>query len=200
MNIADFLALLFQFSLFKAYAPIINAVGFSHPATFAIILAHNTFCLVYLFIAAAVAWPVFKKKTWCLPLLVAITWVAISGTVLATSNLSPTVAVAAILPHGWLEFLAIFYWTRAIRRAVETAEAPRSTGAPGFSDYAKVFSKPGMFLSLARSDVSISLKMMQHSLTALRQNLKKPFLQAFGLLAVAALIEAFVTPYIVILV
>jgi len=200
MNPMDILNLLFQYSLLHLYAPIIDKVGFSHPLTFAIITAHNTFSLTYLFFTVVVAYPVFHKRTWLIPATVTTMWLIISITAIITLNMTPITAVAAVLPHGWLEFTAIIYWTKAIRKATQNSSLPEPTITPTFKDYLKALMTPKRFIKLAKKDTSASFKTTKLSFNTLSKPLKKAYITTLILITTAALIETFITPNIMFLV
>jgi hypothetical protein len=200
MNPMDILNLLFQYSLLHLYAPIIDKVGFSHPLTFAIITIHNTFSLTYLLFAVAVAYPVFHRKTWLIPAAVTTMWLLISITVVAALNLSTITAIAALLPHGWLEFTAIVYWTKAIRKATQISNLPEQTTTPTFKDYIKALMKPKKFMALAKKDAVVSFKITKLSFKTLSKRLRKAYVTMLILITIAALIETFITPNIMFLI
>jgi hypothetical protein len=194
MNPLAVLNQLFQYSLLHLYAPIVENVGFSHPLTFAIITAHNTFSLTYLFLTAAVAYPLLHKKTWLIPAAITTSWIIISIGVVASLNIPTTTVIAATLPHGWLEFTAIAYWTNAIRKATQNNDAPKLIGTPTLRDYIKALTKPERLIALVKTDIRASFKATKLSLKTLHKNLKKPYLVMLILIAIAALIETFITP------
>ncbi|MFP3985741.1 MAG: hypothetical protein ACLFU9_07255 [Candidatus Bathyarchaeia archaeon] len=200
MDPTEILNFLFQYSLLHLYAPVVNTVGFSHPLTFVIIVSHNTFSLTYLLFTVAVAYPVFHRKTWLVPAAVAAVWVMISLNVITALNISVSVAVAAVLPHGWLEFAAVAYWTNAIRKTAQNSELLSPTGAPAFKDYFRALTKPKKFVALAKIDVQASLAVTKLSLKTFCRNLKRAYLLTLVLIVVAALIETFVTPHIMLFV
>ena len=200
MNPLDILNILFQYSLLHLYTPIINAVGFSHPLTFAIITVHNTFSITYLLFASAIAYHALYEKTWVIPAGVTIIWIALSVSVIATLKIPTMTAMGAVLPHGWLEFAAIAYWTKSIRKATKNSELPKLVDAPTFRDYVKVLKNPKDFTILAKTDVKTSLGATKASLRVLCKRLKKAYITTFVLIASAALIETYVTPLIVLLI
>ncbi len=200
MNPTDILNTLFQYSLLHLYAPIISQVGFSHPLTFVIITAHNTFSLTYLLLAASIAYPIMHGKTWLIPASVAAFWVIISVNVAATLDIPITTAVAAVFPHGWLEFTAIAYWTNALREATHSNTPPTPVDSPTLKDYFNALVKPKKFVALVKTDIQTSFKATKTSLKILSRNLKRAYITTLILIAAAALIETYVTPYIMLLV
>jgi len=200
MNPIDLLNILFQYSLLSLYVPIINNVGFSHPLTFTIITAHNTFSLTYLLFTVAVAYPIFQEKTWLIPVAVATVWTMISVNLIITLNISTITAIAAVLPHGWLEFTAIAYWTNAIRKAIKSKNLPKLQSLPTFKDYLSALTKPKQFTTLAKTDLQVSFKTTKLSFKSLCKRLKKAYIITLILIATAALIETYITPNIMFLV
>jgi hypothetical protein len=200
MNPMDILNLLFQYSLLHLYTPIVNTVGFSHPLTFTIIAAHNTLSLTYLLFIAAVAYPAFHQKAWLMPAAVTVVWTLISISVITTLHIPTTAAVAAVLPHGWLEFAAIGYWTNAIRKATKASDMPASDTPPTAREYLGALATPKKLAALAKTDVKISFKAAKVSLKTLCGNLKKPYLTTLLLVVAAALIETYITPIMILLV
>jgi len=196
----DLLNILFQYSLLHLYAPIINSVGFSHPFTFIIITAHNTFSLTYLLLIVVVAYPVLHEKTWLLPAAVTSVWMMISINVIITLNIPAATAMATILPHGWLEFTAIIYWTNALRKAAKNNDLPKTFNTPSFKDYLKALPNPKTLITLAKTDIQVTLKTTKILFKTLFRNLKKAYLKMLILIATAALLETYVTPYIMFLV
>ena len=188
--------MLFQYSLLNLYVPIINTVGFSHPLTFAIIAFHNTFSLTYLLFTVAVAYPILHEKTWLIPAAVATVWTMISINIITTLSISATTAIAAVLPHGWLEFTAIIYWTSAMRKATKNNNLPKPIGTPTFKDYFKALTKPKRFITLAKTDMQVSFKATKLAFKTLCKSLKKAYIITLILIAVAALIETYITPSI----
>ena len=199
MNPMDILNLFFKYSLLHLYTPIINTVGFSHPLTFTIITAHNTFSLTYLLLAVAIAYPVFHKKSWLIPAAVTTVWIMISINIITTLNIPTTTAIATVLPHGWLEFTAIAYWTNAIRKATQNNNPPKTIDTPTFRDYLKVLMNPKQFVALAKTDLQVSFKTTKLSFKTLCENLKKAYIITLILIATAALIETYITPNIMLL-
>ncbi len=196
MNPMDILNLFFQYSLLHLYMPIVDKVGFSNPLTFTIIVLHNTFSLTYLLFVVAVAYPALHEKTWLIPAIVTAVWAMISINMIMTLNIPVTIAAAVILPHGWLEFTAIAYWTNAIRKATQNNILPEQLKAPTFKDYFKALMQPKSFIMLAKTDVQVSFKMTKFSLKTLSKDLKKAYLITLILTAIAALIETYITPHI----
>ncbi len=199
MNPTDILNTLFQYSLLHLYAPIISQVGFSHPLTFIIITVHNTFSLTYLLLAASIAYPMMHGKTWLIPASVAVVWMIISVNVIATLDIPTTTAVAAVFPHGWLEFTAIAYWTNALRKASQGNIPPALINSPTLKDYFNALAKPKKFAALVKTDVQTSFKATKTSLKILSRNLKRAYLTTLILIAAAALVETYVTPYMMLL-
>jgi len=200
MNPMDILNLLFQHSLLHLYTPIVNAVGFSHPLTFTIIAAHNTLSLTYLLLIAAVAYPAFRQKTWLIPAAVTVVWTMISISVITTLHIPTITAVAAVLPHGWLEFAAIGYWANAIRKATQASNMPTSDTPPTIREYLGALANPKKLAALVKTDVKISFKAAKLSLKTLCGNLKRPYLTTLLLIVAAALIETYITPIMILLV
>jgi len=200
MNPMDILNLLFQYSLLHLYTPIVNTVGFSHPLTFTIIAAHNTLSLTYLLLIAAVAYPAFRQKTWLIPAAVTVVWTMISISVITTLHIPTTTAFAAVLPHGWLEFAAIGYWTNAIRKATQASNMPTSDTPPTTREYLGALANPKKHAALVKTDVKISFKAAKLSLRTLCGNLKRPYLTTLLLIVAAALIETYITPIMILLV
>lgn len=200
MNPMDILNLLFQYSLLHLYAPIIDKVGFSHPLTFAIITAHNTFSLTYLFLTVVIAYPVFHKRTWLIPAVITTMWLMISMAAIITLNIPTMTAIAAVLPHGWLEFTAIAYWTKAIRKATQNGNLPTQIDPITLKDYLKALMTPKTFITLAKKDASASFKTTKFSFNTLSKALKKAYITTLILITTAALIETFVTPNIMFLI
>ena len=196
MNLMEIINPILQFSLFQLYMPVINIVGFSHPVTFAIIAAHNMFSLTYLLVAVAVAYPVLHKKVWVLPAGVGIMWFAMSVLLVASLNLSAVTAVTTVLPHGWLEFFAIAYWTNSIRRTIRSRDLSEPMEAPTLKDYIRTVTKPRRFITMAKTDIHVSCKAFKLSLKILCRNLKRDYLVTLILIVTAALLETFVTPQI----
>lgn len=189
-----------RFSLFQLYAPVISVVGFSHPITFAIITGHNMFSLTYLLVAVAMAYPVLHNKVWVLPAGVAIMWFIMSVLIVASLNFSVVTAVVAVLPHGWLEFFAIGYWTISIRKAVRSGNLPKVVETPTLRDYIGAITKPGRFIAIAKTDLHISFRAFKLSFKILCRNLRRSYLVALILVATAAFVETFITPQIMFLV
>jgi hypothetical protein len=200
MNPMDILNLFFKYSLLHLYTPIINTVGFSHPLTFTIITAHNTFSLTYLLLAVAVAYPTFHKKSWLIPVAVTTAWITISINIITTLNIPATTAIVTILPHGWLEFTAIVYWTNAIRETAQNNNPPKTIDTPTFGDYLKVLTKPKQLVTLAKTDVQVSFTTTKLSFKILCKSLKKAYITTLILIATAALIETYLTPNIMFLI
>ncbi|MGB9134535.1 MAG: hypothetical protein WCC63_02970 [Candidatus Bathyarchaeia archaeon] len=200
MNPMDILNLLFQQSLLHLYTPIINTVGFSHPLTFTIITAHNTLSLTYLLLIAAVAYPAFRQRTWFIPAAITVVWTAISVSAITTLHIPVPTALAAVLPHGWLEFTAVIYWTNAIRKATKNDNLPTPDIPPTLREYFETLANPKKLAALVKMDVKVSFKAAKLSLKALCKNLKKPYLITLFLIAVAALLETYITPIIMLLV
>jgi hypothetical protein len=200
MNPMDILNLLFQYSLLHLYTPIVNTVGFSHPLTFTIIAAHNTLSLTYLLLIAAIAYPAFHQKTWFIPAVVAVVWTMISISVIMTLHIPATTAFAAVLPHGWLEFAAIGYWTNAIRKATQASNMPTCDTPPTIREYLGTVANPKKLAALVKTDVRISFKAAKLSLSTLCGNLKRPYLTTLLLIVIAALIETYITPVMILLV
>lgn len=196
MNLTEIVAPFLRFSLFQLYAPVISIVGFSHPITFAIITGHNMFSLSYLLVAVALAYPVLHNKVWVLPAGVAVMWFILSVLIVASLNFSAVTAVAAVLPHGWLEFFAIAYWTVSIRKAVRSGNLPKPVETPTFRDYAGAITKPGRFIAIAKTDLHMSFKSFKLSFKILSRSLKRNYLVTLILIAAAALLETFITPQI----
>jgi len=180
--------------------PIINTVGFSHPLTFTIIAAHNTFSLTYLLLAVAVAYPAFHKKSWLIPVAVTTVWMTINVNIISILNIPATISIVTIFPHGWLEFTAIVYWTNAICKATQNNNPPKTIGTPTFRDYLKVLTKPKQFVILVKTDVHFSFKTTKLSFKTLCRNLKKTYIITLILIATAALIETYITPNVMLLV
>lgn len=199
MTPADILNLLFQYSLLHLYTPIINNVGFSHPLTFTIITVHNTFSLTYLLFTVAVAYPILQRKTWLIPAAITTVWIMISINVITTLNIPITTAIATILPHGWLEFAAIAYWTNAIRKATQYNNLPKPINIPTLKDYLKALTKPKRFITLTKTDMQVSFKLTKLSFKTLCKQLKNAYIITLILIAAAALIETYVTPNIMFL-
>lgn len=200
MDPLDILNMLFQYSLLHLYSPIITAVGFSHPLTFTIITVHNTFSVTYLLFASAIAYPALHEKTWLIPAGVTTVWIALSVSVITTLKIPATTAMAAVLPHGWLEFAAIAYWANAIRKATRDCELPKPVNVPTFRDYLGALTKPKSFVILAKTDFKASFGAAKASLRVLCRRLKKAYITTFVLIASAALVETYVTPFIVLLI
>jgi hypothetical protein len=200
MTPVDLLNLLFQYSLLHLYTPIVNTVGFSHPLTFTIIAAHNTLSLTYLLLMAAVAYPALRQRTWLLLIAIAMVWTAISVSAIATLNIPATVAVTAVLPHGWLEFAAIAYWTNAIRKATKTVDMPSLDAPPTLREYLAALANPRKLAVLAKTDAETSFRSVKLSLRTLCKSLKKPYLVTVFLIAAAALLETYLTPILMLLV
>ena len=196
----DLLSLLFQHNLLHLYTPIVDTVGFSHPLTFAIVAAHNTLSLTYLLLVAAVAYPAFRQRTWLLPATVTVVWTLISVSVITTMRIPATTAVAAILPHGWLEFAAIGYWANAIRRATKISTMPALSTPPTVKEYRAALTSPKKLAPLVKMDIRASFKAVKLSFTALFNNLKKPYQITLVLVVAAAFLETYVTPAIILLV
>lgn len=200
MNPLDILNLLFQYSLLHLYTPIVDKVGFSHPLTLTIITAHNTFSLSYLLLITAVAFPAFRQKTWLIPVVITMVWTMISISVIATLHMPATTAVAAILPHGWLEFTAIAYWTNAIRKATKSDDMPIPEAPPTLKEYLGALASPKELAALLKMDMTTSFKAAKLSLKSLCGNLKKPYLRTLILIIAASFVETYVTPAIMLLV
>ncbi len=200
MTLTDVLNTLFQYSLFHLYTPAIKSVGFSHPVTFAILTAHNTFSLTYLLFTSAMAYPALKKKTWLIPASITLMWIMISINIIAALNISTATVIAATLPHGWLEFAAIIYWVSAIRKATKSIDLPTLQSIPTFRDYLKSLSKPKELASLVQTDVRITCKMTKSSIKALSKSLRRAYFKTLILITAAALIETYITPSIMFLV
>jgi hypothetical protein len=200
MSPVDMLNLLFQQSLLHLYTPIVNTVGFSHPLTFTIIAAHNTLSLTYLLLIAAVAYPAFRQKTWLIPAAVTVVWTMISISVITTLPIPTTTAIAAVLPHAWLEFAAIGYWTNAIRKATQASNMPTSDTPPTIREYLGALTNPKTLAALVKTDVKISFKAAKLSLKTLCGNLKRPYVTTLLLIVASALIETYVTPIMILLV
>ena len=200
MNPMDILSLLSQYSLLHLYAPLIDSVGFSHPLTLTIIIAHNTFSLTYLLFAVAIAYPAFHKKTWLIPAAVTTFWMMTSISIVATLNIPTTTAIAAVLPHGWLEFAALAYWANAIRKVSQNIDLPKLINTPTLKDYLKAVTKPNEFIAIAKKDMQISFEAAKLSFKTLCKNLKKAYLTTLILIALAALIETYITPSIMFLI
>lgn len=200
MNPFDILSLLFQYSLLNLYTPVINSVGFSHPLTFTIIAAHNTLSLTYLLLTVSIAYAILDKKSWLIPAIVATVWTMISINLIITLNIPINTAIAAILPHGLIEFTAIAYWTNAIRKATQGINLPKPANAPTFKDYFKAFKSPRKFATLVKTDIGVSFKTTKLSFLTLCKSLKKAYLVTLVLIAAAALIETYITPYVMLLV
>ena len=199
MNPIDLLNSLIQFNLFQLYIPIIANVGFSHPLTFTIIAAHNTLSLTYLLFLAAVAYPLLREKTWLLPVAVTAVWAMSSAHIAATLPFSTATAVVMILPHGWLEFSGMAYWINAMRKASKEDNLGEING-PAFKDYVESWSNPRRLARLVKADVKVSCKTTRLSLKMLWNNLRKPYAFTITLITTAALIETFITPWLMLLV
>jgi len=200
MNPIDILSILFQYSLLHLYMPIVKSVGFSHPLTFTVITAHNTFSLTYLLFTVAVAYPALRKKAWLIPAAVTIMWAIICINLMVTLNIPTTTAIAAVLPHGWLEFTAIAYWTNAMRKATQNNNMPKPINAPTFKEYLKALTRPKRLMTLVKTDVKVSFRATKLSLRTLCRNLKKAYVTTLILIAMAALIETYLTPQIMFLI
>jgi hypothetical protein len=200
MNPMDILNLLFQQSLLHLYTPIVNTVGFSHPLTFTIIAAHNTLSLTYLLLIAAVAYPAFRQKAWLIPAAVTAVWTMISISVITTLHIPATTASAAVLPHAWLEFAAISYWTNAIRKATQVSDIPTSDTPPTIREYLGALASPKKLAALVKTDVKVSFKAAKLSLKTLCGNLKRPYLITLLLIVSSALVETYITPIMILLV
>jgi len=178
------------------YAPIIDNVGFSHPLTFAIITLHNTFSFSYLLFAVAIAYPAFHEKTWLIPAAITAVWVMISISIIVTLDTSVTTVIALILPHGWLEFAAIAYWTNSLRKATQNNDLFEPINTPSLKDYLRALVKPRKFITLAKTDIQILFKTTKLSFKTLSKNLKKAYLKMLLLIVIAALIETYITPIV----
>lgn len=198
MDPMDLLNSLIQFNLFQLYIPIVASVGFSHPLTFTIIAAHNVLSMTYLLFLAAVAYPLLREKTWLLPVAVTLVWAMSSVHVAATLPFSTEAAITMTLPHGWLEFLGMAYWINAMRKA-SREDNLGEINSPTFKDYSQSWTNPRRIAMLVRTDVKVSYKTTRLSLKMLWSNLRKPYAITIALIAVAALIETFITPRVMFL-
>ena len=195
MDPMNLLNSLIQFNLFQLYIPIVASVGFSHPLTFTIIAAHNILCLTYLLFLAAVAYPLLREKTWLLPVAVTSVWAMSSVHVAATLPFSAEAAITMTLPHGWLEFLGMAYWINAMRKA-SREDSLGEINSPTFKDYTESWTNPRRLAMLVKTDVKASYKTTRLSLKMLWKSLRKPYAFTIILIAMAALIETFITPWV----
>lgn len=199
MNPTGLLKLLFQYNLLHLYTPIINTVGFSTPLTFIIITANNSISLICLLLTVTVAFPVLHKKAWLLSVAVATVWIMIGINIITTLNITLTTSIAAVLPHGWLEFTAIAYWINALRKTTQSHNLPKPINIPTFKDYLKALTKPKRLNTLVKTDLQVTFRTTKLSFKTLCKHLKKKFVITLILIAAAALIETYLTPKIMLL-
>jgi hypothetical protein len=198
MNLVDVINPFLRFSLLQLYTPIINVVGFSHPVTFVIIATHNMFSLTYLLVAVTVSYQVLDKRVWILPVGVVSFWFVINTLIVSSLNLPITVALATVLPHGWLEFLAIGYWVRCMCKAVKYETLSKPLESPTFKDYLQAIRMPRMLFGIAWKDIQGSFNSFRVSFKILCRSLKRNYVITIMLICVAALIETFITPQVMI--
>ncbi len=196
----DILNQLFQYSLVRSYAPIVGRLGFSHPLTFAVITAHNTFSLTYLLLTAAFAYAILRRKTWLLPFAIVIVWTLVSVSVVAELNIPTITAVAAVLPHGWLEFAALAYWINAIRKATQSHSVPVPASPPTLRDYFRALRSSAGFLEVLKTDFKVSFSNTKHMITALFRTVRRAYATTLVLIALAAFLETYLTPSIMLLI
>jgi len=104
--------------------------------------------------------------------------------------------IALILPHGWLEFAAIAYWTNSLRKATQNNDLFEPINTPSLKDYLRALVKPRKFITLAKTDIQILFKTTKLSFKTLSKNLKKAYLKMLLLIVIAALIETYITPIV----
>ncbi len=197
MNPFEILNFLFKYSLLHLYTPIVNNVGFMHPLTFTIITLHNILSLTYLLFIAAVAYPAFRRNTWLVPAAITAVWTMMSLSVIAGLNMPIATAVAAVLPHGWLEFTALAYWINALRQATRDDRIPMQDTLPTLREYCRALTSPRRLVATVRKDAKTSFGAAKHSLIALYGSLKRPYLKMVVLIAAAGFVETYVTPTII---
>lgn len=187
-----------RFSLLQLYVPIINVVGFSHPITFAIITIHNMFSLTYLLVAVTVSHQVLDENVWILPVGIVSFWLVINVLIVISLNLPVMIALASVLPHGWLEFLAIGYWVRCLCKTVREESLSKPLDAPTFRDYLYAVTEPKKFVTMAWNDMQGAFKSFRISLKTLCRNLKRDYIVTMMLICLAAFIETFITPHVMV--
>lgn len=198
MDLLGFLNWLFSHSLYQLWLPVIHTFGFQTPITLAIIFAHNVFAIGYLALLAALAYSLLNRKAWLLSFTVALIWIFTGFTYLSSANLSNLPSVlTAVLPHGWLEFAAIFYWIYSLRIICLNMDFEERS-ASTFSDYLSSFGNPRIFISLIGCD----LKGLWHSTGFFLRELQRGenerrFLKVILLLLISAFIEVYLTPSLV---
>jgi hypothetical protein len=196
LSLLSILNQLFQYSLVRSYTPIVGRLGFSHPLTFVLITAHNTFSLTYLLLTATVAHATLRRKTWLLLVAIMIVWTLVGVGVVATLEVSTATAVAAILPHGWLEYTALIYWINAIRRVTKRDDAPVPASTPALGDYFRAMKSPVESLKVLKADLAATFTNTKRAATVFFRDLRKAYAITLMLIAVAALLETYLTPYI----
>jgi len=198
MDLLGFLNWLFSHSLYQLWLPIIQNFGFQTPITLAIILAHNIFAISYLALLAALAYSLLGKKAWMLSFAVALTWILMGFVYLSSGKMCNIPSVlSAVLPHGWLEFTAIFYWVYSLRNICVHMNF-ESGSAAALSDYASSFGNPRLFVSLIGYDLkSLWCSAGFFFRELLHRENERKFLKVILLLLISALIEVYLTPMIV---
>jgi hypothetical protein len=123
-------------------------------------------------------------------------WILVSVGVVARLNVPIITAVAAILPHGWLEFTALAYWINAIRRATNGHNVPVPASTPTLTDYFRTLKSPTGFLKVLKADFGVTFSNTKRLMTVLLRDLRKAYSTTLVLIALAALLETYLTPYI----
>jgi hypothetical protein len=156
------------------------------------------FSLTYLLGATALAYPILEKRVWILPVGIVFIWLIINSFIVASLNLPVTVAIATVLPHGWLEFFAIGYWVHQMCKAVQHESLSKPINPPTFTDYLHVITNFEKLLVLVRRDIYESFKSFKCTMKTLSRALKRDYAVTIMLICAAALMETFITPQIMV--
>jgi len=199
MDLLGFLNWLFSHSLYQLWLPIVRSFGFQTPLTLLIIVVHNVFAVAYLALLSALAYPIFGRRAWMLSCFVVFLWIFTGTLYLSFGMLSNVLFVlTGVLPHGWLEFTAIFYWVYSIRCACKGFHLESEASMSTFSDYASSFRSPRVFVSLIGYDLRSvwgTTELFFRELS--RCGMERKFLKVLLLLVISAFIEVYVTPMLV---
>lgn len=185
------------FSIFRLWYPIIEATGFSSPATLILIGFHNMFSVSYLLLLTALGYQAWNKKGWVLSLAITLAWTLLGLLVMgAYAQFHGLIAsFAALFTHGWLELLAIFYWVYSLRKACLGCHFVCNYEWASWKDLLASLNSPRRLFSMVARDTKHVWSSTNRAVRGLwSQNLKGKLILVFFLIFIAALIETYITP------
>lgn len=202
MTFSEILMGLLFFSFYRLWRPIIMANGFSSPFTLFLIGFHNMFSVGYLLLLTALGYLAWNKRAWVLSFAVALAWTLFGFLVMGVyaQFYGLAASFAALFTHGWLELLAVFYWVFSLRRACLGCRFVCDYEWASWKDLLASLNSPGKLSYMIARDIKEVWSLTNRVVRGLwSQNLRGKLLLVFFLIFVAALIETYVTPNLLLL-